>query len=204
MTDTTRVFRKASEKRGLTVVDMQNTFGPGGTLEVQGIPQEVPREVQIANIVELWHKHFERRAATRDAHPKEGHIEFDIFGPHAVDGTEDAEYPKRIRYMWEHADDRLEKGRDPAIIAYSAETSPNWAPHIAALRQDGITQVYVVGDAYTHCVGATALAYANQGFKTFVVRDATRSVPAPYGDPENMRQRLELAGVHEVSLSEVL
>ena len=47
------------------------------------------------------------------------------------------------------------------------------------LKNDKITHVYVCGLAYDYCVGSTAESSAKEGFKTFCIMDASRSVDAP-------------------------
>ena len=44
------------------------------------------------------------------------------------------------------------------------------------LSKRNIKTVYCVGLAYDYCVGSTAEDAAKLGYKTFVIRDATRSV----------------------------
>ena len=59
---------------------------------------------------------------------------------------------------------------------------------LADLRGKGVTKLFVVGLAYDYCVGATAADGAKNGFKTYLVTDATRSV-AP-ATAETMKERL--------------
>lgn len=44
------------------------------------------------------------------------------------------------------------------------------------LRENGITDVYCVGLAADYCVGATAADAAKEGFRTWIVDEATRAV----------------------------
>ena len=58
-----------------------------------------------------------------------------------------------------------------------------------------------MGLAYDYCVGSTAADAAKNGFKTYVVMDATRAVnPA---SAETMKKRLDAAGVSEITLDQV-
>ena len=56
-----------------------------------------------------------------------------------------------------------------------------------------IKTIFVVGLAFDFCVGYTAEDAAEEGFETYIIKDATRSVDP---DDENfMIQRLEDVGV---------
>ena len=61
--------------------------------------------------------------------------------------------------------------------------------------------IYVCGLAYDYCVGSTALDGAKNGFKTYVVTDATKSVSAK--SAESMKARCDEAGVTEVASADV-
>lgn len=76
----------------------------------------------------------------------------------------------------------FEKGQDPRVEMYSAFAAPFKSPPVASsglaetLRVNGITHVYVVGVAFDYCVKYTAIDSAKEGFKTFVVEEATKAV----------------------------
>lgn len=70
------------------------------------------------------------------------------------------------------------------------------------LRAHGVTHVYVVGLAFDYCVGSTALSAAAEGFKAFIIKDATRSVAAE--TEELMSQRLEEAGILSIRTHELI
>ena len=44
------------------------------------------------------------------------------------------------------------------------------------LRSNGVQHVYCVGLSFDYCVGSTAMSAASEGFKTYVIKDATRSI----------------------------
>ena len=60
-----------------------------------------------------------------------------------------------------------------------------------------IDTVYVCGLAYDYCVGSTAYDAAIRGYKSFVIRDATRSVASD--SEEKMEQKLKEANVIEIT-----
>jgi nicotinamidase len=201
-------------KDALTIIDPQNDFvNQDGALYVAGVPGEPDNKAIIERIVALVQKPFGWLAFSKDEHPAENHIEFGLFGPHCVQRSDGAEIVdeiwQAIRSKWGGREipgadrDLLIKGEDPALISYSIAFSPQFGEHIANLRQLGIERILVVGWAYTHCVGASASAYAGQGFETYVIRDCTRSVPPPYGDAKKMGQKLALYGVKLINFEEI-
>mmetsp|Transcript_24694 Transcript_24694/g.38427 ORF Transcript_24694/g.38427 Transcript_24694/m.38427 type:complete len:94 (+) Transcript_24694:352-633(+) len=67
----------------------------------------------------------------------------------------------------------------------------------ALLKEKGITKVFCCGLAYDYCVGSTAESAAKEGFETYLIRDATRSVAK---ETETlMEDRMKKAGVKEIS-----
>jgi len=201
MTEKIKIVK--GEGNALIVIDGQNDFtDPKGTLYVAGVEGESVTEKIISNIRVLKMHPFDHLATTEDKHPVQ-HVEHEIFGPHCVQDTWGQNYHPHLLETYKLSDERLVKGLDPNIFSYSICTSPQFAAHIATLRKKGIKKVFVVGWAFTHCVGESAIAYAAQGFETYVVRDATASVAPPYGDPEAMTQKLKLYGVKLVNYQDI-
>ncbi len=88
------------------------------------------------------------------------------------------------------------------IDSYSGFGTP---PEKTGLREKleelGINTIYCVGLAYDYCVGSTALDGSKYGFKTYLVRNATKSV-----NPESekkMQQSLSEVGVIEIESSKL-
>jgi nicotinamidase-related amidase len=83
----------------------------------------------------------------------------------------------------------VEKGQDKRVEMYSAFADPFTSPSVAksdlaeTLRKAGITDVFVVGLAGDYCVKYTAIDAQKEGFKTWVVGEATRAV-----DPSAMEE----------------
>lgn len=81
----------------------------------------------------------------------------------------------------------VEKGQDKRVEMYSAFADPFKSPCITrsdlaqTLRDAGVTDVFVVGLAADYCVKCTAIDSQKEGFKTWVVGDATKAV-----DPSSM------------------
>ena len=76
----------------------------------------------------------------------------------------------------------LEKGTMRDVEMYSAFYPPLQSPRVGdsglakMLRENGITDVYCVGLAADYCVGATAADAAKEGFRSWIVDEATRAV----------------------------
>lgn len=97
----------------------------------------------------------------------------------------------------------VEKGHDKRVEMYSAFADPFKSPSVAqsdlakTLRGAGITDVFVVGLAADYCVMHTAIDSQEEGFKTWVLGDATKAV-----DPSSLDQvheAYEKAGVSVIT-----
>jgi nicotinamidase/pyrazinamidase len=179
--------------RALILVDVQNDFCEGGSLAVTG-GAGVARDISAALDVDA--RGWDHVVATRDHHVDPGaHFSrdpdyVDSWPAHCVVGTPGVELHANLRT------DRIEavfdKGEHAA--AYSGfegssdgETLARW------LRDRGVTEVDVVGIATDHCVRATALDAAREGFATTVLLDLTAGVAA--GTTERALLDLRDAGV---------
>ena len=120
---------------------------------------------------------------------------------HCVQGTTGAEFHASCQPT--DTDIIVSKGQDVRVDSYSGFGSP---PEVTTLLADlqakGVTKLYVVGLAYDYCVGSTAVDGAKNGFQTFLVTDATRSVAPP--SAEAMTKRISEAGVQEITHDKVL
>ncbi|TQS43641.1 isochorismatase family protein [Cryptosporangium phraense] len=180
--------------RALIVVDTQNDFCEGGSLAVTG-GAGVATGISAALAADA--RSWDHVVATRDHHIDPGHHfseqpDFvDTWPPHTVVGTGGVEFHPN-----------LETGRFEAIFdkgeyqaAYSGfegkskdgEGLADW------LRDHDVTEVDVVGIATDHCVRATALDAARNGFTTTVLLDLTAGVAAP--TTQRALLELEQAGV---------
>ena len=162
--------------RALIVVDVQNDFCEGGSLAVAG-GTSVAASVSglLADDAGRW----DHVVATKDYHIDPGaHFGnppdyVDSWPVHCVVGTAGSDF---------HPDlvvDRVEavftKGEHAA--AYSGFEGASDGVGLASwLRERGVTAVDVVGIATDHCVRATALDAAREGFDTTVLLDHTAGV----------------------------
>ena len=94
---------------------------------------------------------------------------------HCVQESKGAEFhPDLVRA---ESDILVSKGLLERVDSYSGFGSPPEKTDLSEkLKEKGVTTIYCVGLAYDYCVGSTAEDSAKEGFKTYIVMDATRSV----------------------------
>ena len=196
--------------RALILVDIQNDFVPGGALPV-------PQGDQIIPVVNQLLPQFDLVVATQDWHPP-NHGSFasnhpgkkvyevielnglqQILWPdHCVQGSKGADFVAGLNTNPVEAIFR--KGTDPGIDSYSGffdngrKKSTGMADY---LRGRGVDEVYVVGLAGEFCVNYTILDAAQLGFKTYLIKDATRPL-----DWQNFEKAMENMRKHNVQIVE--
>ncbi len=160
--------------RALIIVDVQNDFCEGGSLPVAG-----GSAVAAGVSAVLSTTHWDHVVATKDYHVDPGpHFGnppdyVSTWPVHCVAGTPGADF---------HPDldtDKIEaiffKGSDKA--AYSGFEGTAASIGLAAwLRMHDVDSVDIVGIATDHCVRATAIDAAREGFHTKVLLDLTAGV----------------------------
>ena len=168
--------------RALVLVDVQNDFCEGGSLAVAGGAAVAGR---ISTYVEEHHDEYAVIVATADWHDDPGaHFSddpdfVDTWPAHCRIGSDGALFHPAAEKAFEHVEAIFRKGHHSA--AYSGfEGFTVEADHRATLadwlRDRAIEQVDVVGIATDHCVRATALDAAEEGFETTVLLDLTAGV----------------------------
>jgi nicotinamidase-related amidase len=121
---------------------------------------------------------------------------------HCVQGTPGAELVPELDQT--RIDSFLRKGQDERVEMYSPFYDPFEAPRgcdsglAQQLCDAHVTHVYVVGLAADYCVLNCAVDAAREGFKTFIVEEATRAVD-PAGWPKT-RLGLDEKGVTVVGM----
>jgi nicotinamidase/pyrazinamidase len=158
----------------IIVVDVQNDFCEGGSLAIAG---GAAVAAAISDRLDLGG--YDHAIATRDHHIDPGaHFAdspdyVDTWPRHCVAGTFGSELHRNLRT--DHLDAIFTKGEHAA--AYSGfEGSADGVGLAAWLRDHDIEVVEVVGIATDHCVRATALDAAREGFTTTVRLDLTAGV----------------------------
>ena len=144
-------------------------------------------------------KPFESVISIANPHNPEEKQETRLWPDHCIQGTKGAELLPELHTT--KVDHIVEKGQDKRVEMYSAFADPFKSPCVAksglaeTLRKAGITDVYVVGLAADYCVRYTAIDAQKEGFKTWVVGEATKAV-----DPSSMEAVLKEYEQHGVKV----
>ena len=199
----------------LIVVDVQNSFLPGGSLAV-------PRGNQVVPVINDLAKCFANVVLTQDWHPA-GHRSFASSHPgkkpfdkitldygeqilwpdHCVQGTEGARLCRDLDLA--HCQLVLRKGYHMNVDSYSAfiEADGKTTTGLGGyLRERGINSVYVCGLATDFCVAWTALDARNLGFAAVVIDDACRAIDT-LGSLAAAWERMERAGIKRMQSGDV-
>jgi nicotinamidase/pyrazinamidase len=204
-------------KKALLMVDLQNDFCSGGHLAVPGGEEVIP----LANRLQPFFQHV---IATKDWHP-EDHTSFAVNHPgrsvgeeimlgdvlqvlwpaHCVQDTQGAEFhagldTKRVEKIFH-------KGTNKFIDSYSAFFDN---AHLAStglgdyLKNEKITDIYIIGRATDYCVKFSALDAAKLGFHVYIIEDACRGVELHTGDIASAIAEMRLAGVEVIQSAELI
>ncbi|MFF9015230.1 isochorismatase family protein [Streptomyces sp. NPDC014870] len=168
--------------RALIVVDVQNDFCEGGSLAVTGGADVAAAITDLVG--EAAGAAYRHVVATRDHHVDPG----DHFSEtpnyvtswpvHCVAGTEGVGFhPNFAPAVASGAIDAVfDKGAYEAAYSGFEGRDENGATLAEWLRAHDVAEVDVVGIATDHCVRATALDAAREGFRTQVLLDLTAGV----------------------------
>jgi len=196
-------------KAALVIVDVQNDFMPSGSLPVAN-GDEV---VDVANRVQRF---FELVVATQDWHPPDhgsfasnhegrapgemielGGLPQILWPDHCVQDSAGAEFHPRL--------DRsrvarvFHKGVDADIDSYSGffDNGHRRSTGLGEyLREQNVTDVYLLGLATDYCVKYSALDAVKLGFATHVIEDGCRGVELKAGDVQSALDEMRAAGVN--------
>ncbi|GAA2982381.1 isochorismatase family protein [Streptomyces fulvorobeus] len=184
--------------RALIVVDVQNDFCEGGSLAVAGGADVAAAITDLIGEAQPGYRHV---VATRDHHVDPGgHFsdrpDFEHSWPaHCVAGTEGVGFhPNFAPAVASGAIDTVfDKGAYAAAYSGFEGVDENGVGLARWLRDRSVTEVDVVGIATDHCVRATALDAAREGFTTHVLLDLTAGVAE--ATTERALSELRTAGV---------
>ncbi|MCZ4118834.1 isochorismatase family protein [Streptomyces sp. H39-S7] len=184
--------------RALIVVDVQNDFCEGGSLAVAGGSDVAAAITDLVGQATACYRHV---VATRDHHVDPGDHFSDrpdfvrSWPVHCVAGTEGVGFhPNFAPVVASGAVDAVfDKGAYSAAYSGFEGVDENGRGLAEWLRARAVTEVDVVGIATDHCVRATALDAAREGFVTHVLLDLTAGV-AP-ATTESALAELLAAGV---------
>lgn len=184
--------------RALIVVDVQNDFCEGGSLAVNGGADVAAAITDLIADAAAGYRHV---VATRDHHIDPGGHFSDApdfqhsWPPHCVAGTEGVGFHPNFAPAVAAGSIEAVFSKGSYTAAYSGfeGRDENGTPLADWLRGRDIDQVDIVGIATDHCVRATALDAASEGFRTRVLLGLTAGV-APT-TTEKALERLRGAGV---------
>jgi nicotinamidase/pyrazinamidase len=172
--------------KALIVVDVQNDFCEGGSLPVTGGADVA---LAITRHVAQHRADYAHVVATRDHHiDPAGHFAeqpdyVSTWPAHCVAGTRGCEFHPNLDVGL--VEDVFSKGEYAAAYSGFEGASSEGDSLAEWLRSHGVDEVDVVGLATDHCVRATALDAAREGFRTHVLLDLTAGVA-----PETTEQAL--------------
>jgi nicotinamidase/pyrazinamidase len=198
----------------LLVIDVQNSFVPGGELAVPGGHEVIP-------VINRLARSFTNVVLTQDWHPR-GHLSFAsshagrepfesvqlhygnqvLWPDHCVQGTPGAELHSELEVP--HAQLVLRKGYHPHVDSYSAfvEADRKTATGLASyLVERGIRRVFCAGLATDFCVAWSAMDARRLGFESFVIEDACRGIDTG-GSLAQAWRDMEEAGVRRLRSTE--
>ncbi|RII19769.1 nicotinamidase/pyrazinamidase [Streptomyces sp. YIM 130001] len=169
-------------RRALIVVDVQNDFCEGGSLAVSGGADVAAAITELVG--QTAGAGYQHVVATRDHHVDPGdhfsdNPDFHRSWPrHCVAGTEGVGFhPNFAPAVASGAIDAVfDKGAYSAAYSGFEGSDENDTGLADWLRTREVDEVDVVGIATDHCVRATALDAAREGFRTHVLLDLTAGV----------------------------
>jgi nicotinamidase/pyrazinamidase len=202
--------------KALLIVDVQNDFTPGGALAVNEGDQIIP-------IINKIQGKFDLIVATQDWHP-ENHGSFaanhtdkkvgefiqlngvmQILWPvHCVQESAGAEFHKDLNTS--QVAKVFQKGTNPLVDSYSGffDNNKNGDTGLSDyLKSEGVREIYVCGLAADYCVKFTVLDGIDEGFKTYLIQDATRAVNVKEGDFEKALEEMEDHGAFLINSKEL-
>lgn len=200
-------------------IDLQNDFMPGGALPV-------PKGDSILQLVNKLSQlpRYDFIVDTQDWHPAD-HCSFaanhvgknvmdtiqtngikQVLWPiHCVQNTPGAEFHQQLdRSRVAHT---VRKGDNPQLDSYSGfyDNGHHRSTGLTNyLRNNGVTDVDVVGLALDYCVLYTALDAIKDGFNTCVIEDACRAIANQPQDYQNTLNRLRSSGIQVLQSNQIL
>ena len=206
-------------KSALVIVDVQNDFCEGGALEVKNSNSIIPIINNLANSDK-----FDLIIVTKDWHPKNhksfasNHINKNVYDvitlnginqvlwpDHCVQKTKGAQLHKNLKLNRSYF--TIKKGQNPEIDSYSGfydndhKISTGLTEY---LKKKKIIKVYIVGLATDYCVKFTALDSINEGFTTYLIKDAVKGVNVKRGDVKQALDEMRNAGVNIIFSKSIL
>jgi nicotinamidase/pyrazinamidase len=198
----------------LIIIDVQNDFMPGGSLEV-------PHGNMVVPVINKVQSYFDLVVATQDWHPKNhksfasnhyGKKSFDkmvlngvlqtLWPDHCIQGSSGAELHHDIDSNRIAAIFR--KGMDPEVDSYSGffDNNRQLCTGLAGyLKEKGTSEIYFCGLASDICVYYTILDSIQEGFSATLIEDASQPLYVKKFD--DIKCEIAKLGVHIINSSEL-
>ncbi|MEM7444643.1 MAG: bifunctional nicotinamidase/pyrazinamidase [Pseudomonadota bacterium] len=199
----------------LLVIDVQNDFCPGGTMEVDGGDEVVP-------IINRLGRLFDHVIVTQDWHPA-GHSSFAstdddraayetvemhygqqvLWPDHCIQGTDGAALHADLDIP--HAELLIRKGFRSHVDSYSAffENDHKTPTGLRGyLSERGFKRLFVAGLAYDFCVRYSSEDAVATGFEAVVIKDACRSIALP-GTVEDAEASFDNLGIVRIEAADL-
>ncbi|MBL3656446.1 bifunctional nicotinamidase/pyrazinamidase [Fulvivirga sediminis] len=188
--------------RALIIVDVQNDFTPGGSLEVQSGDKIIPTINKLQEQFDLviatqdWHPASHKSFASNHENAKPfdkiklNKLDQTLWPDHCVQGSKGAEFHPDLNT------DKIEaifrKGMDPEIDSYSGffDNGRRKSTGLTGyLQEREVTETFFCGLAGDICVFYTAKDAIEEGFKSFLIQDACQ--PLNHGDYSDALEEFE-------------
>lgn len=173
--------------KALVIIDVQNDFMPGGSLEVPEGDLIVPvingiqEKFDLITITQDWHP--QNHVSFASNHPEERPFnKIDVLGEnqilwpdHCVQGTRGASFHPALET--DGASAIFRKGMNPSVDSYSGfydnrhQISTGLSGY---LKDKKITELYFCGLAADICVYYSIIDALNEGFSSTLIEDASR------------------------------
>jgi nicotinamidase/pyrazinamidase len=203
-------------KKALVLVDLQNDFIPGGSLAVRDgdavipIANSVQKKFGLVVATQDWHppNHGSFASNHRGKHPGDmiqlGGLPQVLWPDHCVQGSRGARFHPVLNRS--QVTKVFRKGTDPTIDSYSTffDNAHRKSTGLGDyLREEKVTDVYLLGLATDYCVKYSALDAVSLGFKTHVVIDGCRGVELNGGDTQAAIDAMREAGVEIITSADL-
>ena len=189
----------------LLVIDVQNDFCKGGSLEV-------PRGDEVVSVINNVSSRFQHAIVTQDWHP-DGHTSFAsqhagaepfqtidldygeqvLWPDHCIQHSAGADFHDKLAVA--NCELIIRKGYRRTIDSYSAffendrQTSTGLTGY---LRERGLNRLFVTGLATDYCVRYSAVDGRAQGFDVVLLEDACRGIDNNGSMADAMREMAEV------------
>ena len=207
-------YKKNKILKALVIIDVQNDFIPGGTLEI-------PNGDMIVPLINRLQKYYDLVVATQDWHPQ-NHKSFasnhpdkrpfdkievngiseTLWPDHCVQGSKGAEFHPDLDTNKIAAIFR--KGMDPEIDSYSGfyDNGHKVSTGLSGyLKEKGITEIHFCGLAADICVYYTIKDALKEGFSATLIEDASR--PLSYDAFATIKKELKKLGADIINSNKI-